>query len=247
MIKHVVVEKNDSVGVSMNFSLQKATGDYVAIWNVDDIRTNDSLEQQANILDREAEVGVVFGDYKIVSAFGKTDGKIVSDALIEDELTRSMILGPFFMFRKSLLKKVGMFDEQLRSAADFDFAVRLGFHTKAARTSGILGSYFPERMHSKGYLASAQAPERTVVELRYGIYDKVDYDYLTAAEKYSIAQLKVDGKWASVSSFVPHYEKLLEKRKAQWYKSGLMKYTLQKAVGYKSVRAIAKKAISVFK
>jgi nucleoside-diphosphate-sugar epimerase/glycosyltransferase involved in cell wall biosynthesis len=247
IIKHVVVTKQDSVGVSMNFSLQKATGDFITMWNVDDIRTHDSLEQQVAILQKNPEIGVVYGDYKVVTSFGKTDGKIVSDALIEDELTRSMIIGPFFMFRKSLLKKVGMFDEQLRSGADFDFAVRLGFHTKFARTSGILGSFFDERMRPESHLGSLQTLERTVVELRYGIYDKIDYDYVGEAEKYSVGQLKVDGKWTSVASYVPSYEKLLENRKAQWYSSGVMKYNLKKATGYKSIRAIAKKAISIFR
>ena len=35
-----------------------------------------------------------------------------------------MILGPFLCLKKSH-KKIGLFDEQLKSSADFDFALRL--------------------------------------------------------------------------------------------------------------------------
>ena len=36
-----------------------------------------------------------------------------------------MLLGPFFMFRKSLLSKIGKFDEQFFTGNDYDLAMRL--------------------------------------------------------------------------------------------------------------------------
>ena len=36
-----------------------------------------------------------------------------------------MLLGPFFMFRKSLLSKTGKFDEQFFTGNDYDLAMRL--------------------------------------------------------------------------------------------------------------------------
>ena len=39
--------------------------------------------------------------------FGGTEGQYVDETGREDELTTGMILGPYFMFRKSILEKSG--------------------------------------------------------------------------------------------------------------------------------------------
>jgi nucleoside-diphosphate-sugar epimerase/GT2 family glycosyltransferase len=257
VIKHVAVKSQDSLGYAMNQSLAHATGEFITIWNVDDVRTPNSIEQQVQVLEQHkaggvGNIGFTFGDYILVNTFGQNHGRVISNPLVISELTRSMLIGPFFMFRKSLLKKVGMFDEQLKSGADFDFAIRLAFHSGAVRTAGILGYYYSDRMRIDSLRGKLQALERTVIELRYGIYDKIDYDYTNQAEKeYDINQIKIDGKLLPVSLFVPNYVKLLATRKTDWYQSGKMKYSLKKATGYKPLRNLAartiKKTAKIFK
>ena len=43
-IFHIIVEGVDPIGVSMNRCIEFATGDYLCIWNVDDLRTPESIE-----------------------------------------------------------------------------------------------------------------------------------------------------------------------------------------------------------
>src|SRR5438874_2167561 len=38
VIKHTIREKVDPIGISMNRCIREASADYVAIWNVDDLR-----------------------------------------------------------------------------------------------------------------------------------------------------------------------------------------------------------------
>ena len=117
-IFHIQVEGVDPIGISMNRCIENATGDYLCIWNVDDLRTPDSIEVMAKTLDDNPDVNFVYGNYHIVPTFGSTNGQYVDETGKEEYLKVGMILGPFFMFRKSALKKSGVFDEQLMTGAD---------------------------------------------------------------------------------------------------------------------------------
>ena len=100
-IKHIIKKKVKPIGNSMNDCIKFSKGKYLAIWNVDDIRTNDSLELQYNALRNNKNYGFVFGDYKIVKSFGSTNGVIIKhDKSSLKNLKDSMKLGPFFMFKK---------------------------------------------------------------------------------------------------------------------------------------------------
>ena len=76
-IFHIVVEGVDPIGVSMNRCIEFATGDYLCIWNVDDLRTPDSIEIMAKVLDENPDVDLVYGNYVIVPKFGETNGQFV--------------------------------------------------------------------------------------------------------------------------------------------------------------------------
>ena len=73
-ILHIKVEGVDPIGISMNRCIEYATGDYLCIWNVDDLRTPDSIEVMAKALDENPDVDFVYGNYMIVSKFGSTQG-----------------------------------------------------------------------------------------------------------------------------------------------------------------------------
>lgn len=241
-IKHIIVAKVDPIGTSMNRCIREASGKYVAIWNVDDLRTPDSIQLQYHELEKDPAVGIVYGDYRIVRSFGETQGSLVGGVFPEAELTRSMVIGPFYMFRKSLVEKSGYFDEQLRSGADFDLAIRLAFHAKAARAGGknaaLLGYYLNEGLGASTRPNSKQALERTVIELRYGIYDKIDYDLVPmSATGYNIPNIMEAGMWSPVSKYVPDYATLIEQRRKEWQNKGLRNYFWKKAFFVKQIRA----------
>ena len=143
-ILHIKVEGVDPIGTSMNRCIEYATGDYLCIWNVDDLRTPDSIEVMAKALDENPDIDFVYGNYVIVPNFGGTEGQYVDETGREDELTTGMILGPYFMFRKSILEKSGVFDEQLIQGADYDLALRLAFNGKGLHLPINLGYYLNE-------------------------------------------------------------------------------------------------------
>ena len=179
-ILHIKVEGVDPIGTSMNRCIEYATGDYLCIWNVDDLRTPDSIEVMAKALDENPDVDFVYGNYVIVPKFGGIEGQYVDETGREDELTTGMILGPYFMFRKSILEKSGVFDEQLVQGADYDLALRLAFNGKGLHLPINLGYYLNEGLGQSTKPDSKQPIERTVIELRYNIRVlAVSYTHLT--------------------------------------------------------------------
>jgi len=199
-ILHIKVEGVDPIGTSMNRCIEYATGDYLCIWNVDDLRTPDSIEVMAKALDENPDVDFVYGNYIIVPKFGSTEGQYVDETGREDELTTGMILGPYFMFRKSLLEKSGVFDEQLVQGADYDLALRLAFNAKGLHLPINLGYYLNEGLGQSTKPNSKQPIERTVIELRYNIR-VLEPHLVPYTRSYDVSNIIVDEEKIPVSNF----------------------------------------------
>ena len=199
-ILHIKVEGVDPIGTSMNRCIEYATGDYLCIWNVDDLRTPDSIEVMAKALDENPDVDFVYGNYVIVPKFGSTEGQYVDESGREEELTTGMILGPYFMFRKSLLEKSGVFDEQLIQGADYDLALRLAFNAKGLHLPINLGYYLNEGLGQSTKPNSKQPIERTVIELRYNIR-VLEPHLVPYTRTYDVGNIIVDEEKIPVSNF----------------------------------------------
>ena len=199
-ILHIKVEGVDPIGTSMNRCIEYATGDYLCIWNVDDLRTPDSIEVMAKALDENPDVDFVYGNYIIVPKFGSTEGQYVDETGREGELTTGMILGPYFMFRKSLLEKSGVFDEQLIQGADYDLALRLAFNAKGLHLPINLGYYLNEGLGQSTKPDSKQPIERTVIELRYNIR-VLEPHLVPYTRSYDVGNIIVDEEKIPVSNF----------------------------------------------
>ena len=198
-ILHIKVEGVDPIGTSMNRCIEYATGDYLCIWNVDDLRTPDSIEVMAKALDENPDVDFVYGNYVIVPNFGGTEGQYVDETGREDELTTGMILGPYFMFRKSILEKSGIFDEQLVQGADYDLALRLAMNGKGLHLPINLGYYLNEGLGQSTKPNSKQPIERTVIELRYNIR-VLEPHLVPYTRSYDVENIIVDEEKIPVSN-----------------------------------------------
>ena len=198
-IFHIQVEGVDPIGISMNRCIEFSSGDYLCIWNVDDLRTPDSIEVMAKALDDNPDIDFVYGNYHIVPQFGMTQGHYVDETGREDELTTGMILGPFFMFRKSIIEKTGVFDEQLVSGADYDLALRLAFNGKGLHLPTTLGYYLDEGLGASTNPNSKQPIERTVIEMRYDIRI-LEPQLMPHTKEYDIENIIVDEEKIPVSN-----------------------------------------------
>ena len=209
-INHIIVNPVEVIGASMNRCIDRASGKYVTIWNVDDLRTPNSIESQVKALE-EKNADIAIGNYKIVRRFGEKEiGKIIKhEGVPESEFKRSMYFGPFVMFKKSLCEKAGYFDEQLTSGADFDLSIRLAYNGKVALADNMLGYYLNEGKGASTRPDSKQALDKAIILLRYGVFDKVDLSFIPKLVTYSIPDIiSFKGK-DNVSKFVPNYKEII--------------------------------------
>ncbi|MBC7767087.1 glycosyltransferase [Arenimonas sp.] len=241
-IKHIIVEKVDPIGTSMNRCIKEASGELVTIWNVDDLRTPNSIESQVNaIIGNDADIAI--GDYTIVRKFGSTEGSIVHHGNIDaSEYARSMVFGPFVMFKKSLCEKAGYFDEQLKSGADFDLSIRLAYNGKVSIAKELLGYYLNEGKGASTRPNSKQPAERTVIELRYGIFDKIDLSFLPRTIEYSIPYITFFGETFPVKKFVPNYAAIIQSGENGIHKS-ICKTLFKSTTGYNKLTYFLKTKI----
>ena len=112
---------------------------------MDDIRTPESLKKMVKVFDENSKVDFVYGNYTISNKFKQKKGNYINESGRESELQKAMILGPFFMFKRSILEQIGYFDEQLLSGTDYDFAMRLGRYGQGKHIDYNLGYYLNDR------------------------------------------------------------------------------------------------------
>ena len=204
-IQHTIIKKVDPLGVSWNRCIDKSTGEYLCIWNVDDLRTPNSIELMANVLDERRDIDIVIGKYIIVNKFKSKRGNTINESSRPpQDFMSGMLLGPFFMFRKEILDKTGKFDEQFYSGNDYDLAMRLVRSGNYYCLDEVLGYYLNEGKGLSTKSQSLQPLERTAIELRYNLRI-LDTTLITkATESYDIDNLYFDSKKNPLNTVTKH-------------------------------------------
>ncbi|MDQ5962372.1 MAG: hypothetical protein QG653_179 [Patescibacteria group bacterium] len=239
-IKHVIVNPVEVIGASMNRCIKESSGELLTIWNVDDLRTPNSIESQVRAI-QEKNGDIVMGNYKVVRSFGeKEKGKIIDHSQVkESEHVRSMWTGPFIMFKKDLCEKAGYFDEQLTSGADFDLSIRLAYNGKVVMADDLLGYYLNEGKGASTRPDSKQALDKNIILLRYGIFDIVNLSFIPKIVTYSIPTIISFGGKYPVSSFVPNYAEILTTN-TKHFKKSLYASALSRFFKYQEVKLFLK-------
>ena len=183
-----------SIYRAWNELCDKAQTPYVAIWNVDDLRTRHSLSSQLALM-QTGKFRSVAGPFSIVREFGSTSGQVVDNSESpHSHWLEGMLHGPFFMFRKKDLSILHGFDEQFKVAGDFDFAIRLTSLGQVGYTRELLGHYLNQRSGLSTSQDSILPIERERIYLRYGVAKKFDYSMLHQVSYFDFTSLQVLGK-----------------------------------------------------
>lgn len=130
-----VSEKDNGQTHAINKGLLLATGEIVAYLNSDDVYMPGALAWVAEAFRQHPEVDVVYGDFLAIDEHGTTIDHIKTipfdaNVLLYDA---NFICQPASFYRRSLLDKIGRFDESLRFLMDYEFFLRaakrgVGFH-----------------------------------------------------------------------------------------------------------------------
>ena len=115
---------------SFNRALKIAKGKYIIDLSTDDVLKSNRIEEQVKKFEESDNIGIVFSDAEYIDEYSnwlgifyKKNQRIPEGNIYEDILKKSFIMPSSMMIRRSILDKLGGYDENL-SYEDFDFWVR---------------------------------------------------------------------------------------------------------------------------
>jgi GT2 family glycosyltransferase len=203
-VVHIAVER-EGLYASWNRAIRAAKGKYLAVWNVDDIRTPDSLYGQKMALDNSRAV-MCYGDFygtNQYGAFKETLYAYPDYATGIREAYKRHIIGCFPMWRRDIHEHIGYFDEQFKLVSDYEFQLRVIRRYPLVKTPVLLGYYLEHAGHKLSSNRKVQHRERTAVEFRYHMYDKILMHYLPAIRRYRPKYILNHKKWISLTEVIP--------------------------------------------
>jgi glycosyltransferase involved in cell wall biosynthesis len=219
-VEILYTKKRETLGSSWNKGWKVARAPYLTMWNVDDRRVIDSLQRQLTAMDVNPDWFLCYGDYMRVSEYGQENGVLRHPpAYKETHFRRSFAQGgAFWLYRKEMHKHIGYFDEQFSVGPDMELSFRLATKgLEMGKCEGLLG-YFTDAAQGLSTRDGSQVSriERTVIQLRYGVFDKVDRVFLKQTKAYRLDAIKQADSWVPINIYVPSIESLIKWQKPLW-------------------------------
>ena len=125
-IKVVYLDENKGISDNTNEALKLAQGEYIALFDHDDVLTPDALYENIKVINEVTDVDFIYSDED------KTDEKgseffnpYFKPDWSPDTLRSYNYLCHFSVFKKSLLEEVGVFKKEYDGAQDYDMFFRL--------------------------------------------------------------------------------------------------------------------------
>lgn len=116
---------------SINLGLRNASGNYIAILDSDDYFSPQKLEVQVAFLEKNQDVGMVYGQGHAVDETGRFLFALPSESHKEDGDPNLLLLDCYLaipggsLIRKTVFEAIGGFEEDFRASQDHDFALRV--------------------------------------------------------------------------------------------------------------------------
>lgn len=120
-------ETNRGPAYSRNRCIEKARGEFIAVQDSDDVSMPERLQRQAAFLDGHPDVCAVGSFARLLDGDGIAWGelRVQREPETRDWLKGAQVIHASVMFRKGDLKDVGLYDEDMRIAEDYDLFTRL--------------------------------------------------------------------------------------------------------------------------
>lgn len=173
-VRFLTHKKNRGVGRTRNKLVRLAKGKYITPCDADDIMLAGNLKRLSGVLDQNPRIGAVYGDVWAIeedrSAPPRVTGK---DYRKVWDLLNNAINHPGSMIRKSLILKVGGYDEKSYSMDDWGLWLKLAEVTRFKYLRGEI--YYVYRRHPKSLtrtdkrvVQDAERLRNEAIRRRYG-------------------------------------------------------------------------------
>ena len=171
------LEEDPGIYGTWNIGLEMASGEYVTNANLDDRKAVNSLEKHAKTLYSNPDVGLVYADSYITDSPNETfennssGGKSYNfEQFSKEAMLRGNQPHNNPMWRKELHQKHGFFEQEYKSAGDWEFFLRCAFEgAEFKKISEKLGLYYfnPKGISTNTENTSWKQEEEKEVFMKY--------------------------------------------------------------------------------
>lgn len=184
-IRIITNSKNIGLTKSLNKGIKMAQGKYIARMDADDISLPQRFEKQIEFMETNPVIGFLGTAYYEIDQQGRIIGHKFFP-IVDRELRKILIkYNPFFhgsvMIRKKVFDKVGLYNENVPKAQDYDLWFRIAQNYKIAN----LAEPLMKRRYSKEIISLGKEKEQIFwaqkarkEAIKRGQYSKWNYIYL---------------------------------------------------------------------
>lgn len=150
-IVYIKTKERETIYKAWNRGIKIAAGKYITNANADDRHRKDAFELMVNLLENNSDVDLVYANSIVTNNENESFDrnvpiKYVNRAEPKPDATSALLLkgcfvGPQPMWRKSIHKSIGLFDESLAVAGDYEFWLRMSEKYKLQHINEYLGLY----------------------------------------------------------------------------------------------------------
>ncbi|MCU7519720.1 MAG: glycosyltransferase [Ignavibacteria bacterium] len=146
-IEYIKINTRETIYQAWNRGIKAGKGKYITNANTDDRHRSDALEVMAAALDENPSAALVYGDIFVTNFGNQTFENFINCGYqIRPDYKKEIMLtgchmGPQPMWRKSLHWKLGFFNEELKSAGDYEFWCRIAAKHEMFHIRDFLGLY----------------------------------------------------------------------------------------------------------
>ncbi|GAM11536.1 putative glycosyltransferase EpsE [Geobacter sp. OR-1] len=115
-------DTNLKLPAALNSGFSHATGDFLS-WTSDDNRYRpEAIEAMLQVFENGCETDIVYADYSVIDSSGTVIDQVTAPDPVY--LMRENVVGPVFLYRRSVHEGIGGYDTSLFLVEDYDFWLR---------------------------------------------------------------------------------------------------------------------------
>jgi glycosyltransferase involved in cell wall biosynthesis len=164
----IIDQSNRGIGATRNMGVRAATGHWLAFLDADDVWDTRKLALQMDIMDRNAELDIVFcGFRKFLSPDLTDDAR--ANRILKPGVMKVAAAGTALM-KRSAFDRVGFFHEEYRTGEFIDWFVR-------AKEAALVVSYMDDclyhrRSHNDNHTMRASTPQHDYLRVIKAALDR---------------------------------------------------------------------------
>ncbi|MGI5845978.1 MAG: glycosyltransferase [Alphaproteobacteria bacterium] len=217
-IKYYKNEKNIGISASRNKLLDLAQGEYIAVFDHDDISKPTRLEKEVKYLDENPDIGVVSSN---IHRFPEntTSNHPTDNLEIKQWLMCAMVVAhTAIMLRKSILDKHNIrYEEEFSPAEDYRLVLRLLEHTMFHNIKEVLVDY----RHLEGNTTHLQWDKMCNADALCRDYAARTYPYLYSVQMTSRPSTTTK-YWIRLFDLIPIFKVKVKPHKTRYYLFGFI-------------------------